>query len=97
MIRGAGALVIFFMLLLVIFAGVAVGTAYMAPARLFIPQERMLGVMRGGVVNETENSVLGDCGGSPPLAVPRNERVVQFADGSSLVIVVYNTPVLCTP
>ncbi len=97
MIRGAGALVILFLLLMVIFAGVVAGTAYMAPARLFIPQERVLGVLRGGVVNESENSVLGDCGGSPPLAVPRNERVVQFADGSSLVIVVYNTPVSCTP
>lgn len=93
--RGGAFLGMFFLLLIVGFALVLAGTAFVAPERLSIPQEQIIGLLRGGVVGANDNRVLGDCTGSPPQAVPRTERVVSFADGSALVIIIYDPPQPC--
>ncbi len=95
--RGGALLGVFFLLLILGFAAVLAGTAFLAPERLSIPQEQLMGVLRGGVVNTIDNQVLGDCTGDPPRAVPRTERVVQFADGSLITIVIYEPPQPCEP
>ncbi|NJK79743.1 MAG: hypothetical protein HC876_17715 [Chloroflexaceae bacterium] len=93
--KGGSALFLLLFMVLVFGAGVAAGTAFIAPAKLSIPQEQIIGLMRGGVRDQQEVQVVGDCSGDPPQSVPRTERAVVFADGTSMRVIIFGSPTAC--
>lgn len=65
------------------------------PVKLSIVQEQVLGFLHGGIVNEGEQVTIDGCvevqGRDGLWAVRRVNRIVKFADGSSLSVI-YSSP-----
>ncbi|NJL35278.1 MAG: hypothetical protein HC893_17270 [Chloroflexaceae bacterium] len=45
--------------------------------------------------DQQEVQVVGDCSGDPPQSVPRTERAVVFADGTSMRVIIFGSPTAC--
>lgn len=91
--RGGGSLIVVLFLLLLMLAGVAAGLAVLAPARLSVPQEQLIGLVRGRIVEQNEVTVVGNC--NAEQAVPRTERFVRFGDGTEMRVIITHPPISC--
>lgn len=93
--KGNGGLVFFLLIVLVASAALAV-VAFLAPARLAMPQEQVLGLVHGGIVGveeitNVECAPLAQSGGASQ-AITRTSRTVMFGDNTSLVTVFSSAP-----
>ncbi len=93
--RGAGGLVFLIIIVLVVIS--LGGTGFMAPVRLGLAQEFVLGVVHGGIVDVREDIYVDNCvrieGDERVLAVQRTRRTVFFGDGTTLETIFSGQPV----
>jgi hypothetical protein len=72
------------------------GIGFFAPAKLAIVQERMIGVLHGGVAGIEERTFVDACveaqGAEGPQAVTRTTRTTVFLDGTSLSVTFSSVP-----
>ncbi len=90
--RGAGLLII---LLIILGVGALGVTGTVAPSRLAVIQEQVLGLVHGGIVRVEEQPLVDNCvqieGQEGLRNINRVRRIVYFADGASLEII-YRSP-----
>jgi hypothetical protein len=86
---------ILIILVLLLGMGWLFGTGYIAPMRLSILQEQIVGLAHGGIVAADEEVLVDNCvpvGGREGLwNITRLRRIVFFADGSRLEFT-YSSP-----
>jgi hypothetical protein len=91
---GAGAVVLLIVLVSVSLA--FLGTGFFAPAKLAIIQERMIGMLHGGVATIEEHTFVDACiegqNAGSPQAVTRTVRTTIFLDGTSLSVTFSSVP-----
>jgi hypothetical protein len=93
--RGASGMAL---LLVVLFsAGVlALGFGFFAPSKLFLLQERAIGLLHGGVAGSEERTFIDACVSVPDAdgaqAVTRTVRTTSFGDGTSLSVTFSSPP-----
>jgi hypothetical protein len=72
------------------------GVGFLAPARLALAQEQVLGVLHGGIVDREERTFVDGCvrveGLDAPQAVTRTIRLSRFGDGTSLMVIFDSRP-----
>ena len=93
--KGNGGLVFLLLIVLVASAALAV-VAFLAPARLAMPHEQVLGLVHGGIVDVEELTNV-ECAspeqsGGVPQAITRTSRTVMFGDNTSLVTMFSSAP-----
>jgi hypothetical protein len=90
--RGPALLII---LIVLLGGGWLLGTGYIAPIRLSVLQEQIVGLTHGGIVGSDEEVLVDNCvqvGGREGLwNITRRHRIVFFADGSRLEFI-YSSP-----
>src|SRR5262245_37404063 len=86
--RSAGGAMSLLIVLLVATLAVS-GIGFFAPAKLAVLQERMIGLLHGGVAGSEERAFVDACvqvqGADGPQAVTRIVRTTIFRDGTSLM------------
>jgi len=91
---GAGAVVLLIILLSASLALLGVG--FFAPAKLAVIQERMIGMLHGGVARIEEHTFVDACieaqDTEGPQAVTRTIRTTVFRDGTSLTVAFSSIP-----
>jgi hypothetical protein len=82
-------------LIVLLGGGWLLGTGYMAPMRLSVLQEQVVGLAHGGVVGSDEEVLVDNCvpvrGREGLWNITRLRRIVFFADGSRLEFT-YSSP-----
>jgi hypothetical protein len=95
---GGGAAIILFLIFLAAGAIALAGLGIFTPASLAIPQERVLGLLHGGIADTVEQTLVDGCVKVPdadgPRAVTRTRRTISFRDGTSLEVVFSGAPAL---
>ncbi|MBX0326233.1 hypothetical protein K2Z83_00810 [Oscillochloris sp. ZM17-4] len=93
-----GAALILLLLFLTAGAVALAGLGIFSPASLAAPQERILGMIHGGVADTAEETYVDGCvqipGADGPRAVTRTRRTLTFRDGTSLEVVFSGAPAL---
>jgi len=93
-----GAAIVLLLIFLAAGAIVLAGLGIFAPTSLAAPQERILGLIHGGVADTTEETLVDACvtvsGASGPRAITRTRRTLSFRDGTSLEVVFSGVPAL---
>jgi hypothetical protein len=98
--RGAagGATIILLLLFLAVGAIALAGLGIFSPASLAAPQERILGLLHGGIADTVEETYVDGCVKIPdadgPRAITRTRRMISFRDGTSLEVVFSGAPAL---
>ena len=91
---GAGAVLLLIVLLSASMALLGIG--FFAPAKLAVVQERLIGVLHGGVAGIEERTFVDACveaqGAEGPQAVTRTTRTTAFLDGTSLSVTYSSIP-----
>lgn len=94
----SGAVIILLLFLLAAGAIALAGLGVFAPASLAAPQERILGLIHGGVANVAEETYVDACVQIPdadgPRAITRTRRTLTFGDGTTLEVVFSGAPAL---
>jgi hypothetical protein len=66
------------------------GVGFFAPAKLAVVQERIIGLLHGGIARSEEHTFVDACiegqGAEGPQAVTRTIRTAVFLDGTSLSV-----------
>jgi hypothetical protein len=93
--RGANGIAL--LLVLLLSAGViALGFSVFAPAKLALFQERVIGLLHGGVAGSEERTFIDACVSVPDAedtqAVTRTVRTTSFNDGTSLSVTFSSPP-----
>jgi hypothetical protein len=95
---GGGATIILFLIFLAVGAIALAGIGIFTPASLAAPQERILGLLHGGIDDTVEETYVDGCVQIPntdgPRAVTRTRRTISFRDGTSLEVVYSGAPAL---
>lgn len=95
-ISGGGFLFLLFLLLIGALA--LGGLAIFVPTRLALPQEQVLGLLHGGVVDTFEETYVDGCvqvdGQEGLRAVTRTRRYTTFRDGTTLEVVFSDRPAI---
>ncbi len=90
----AGAVLLLIVLLSASLALLGIG--FFAPAKLAVVQERVIGVLHGGVVGSEEHTFVDACieaqDAAGPQAVTRTIRTTVFLDGTSLSVTFSSIP-----
>ena len=81
---------------MIAFALAVAATGLFAPNSLALVQEQALGVLRGGIVAQDEQTFVDGCvrleGFETAQAITRTKRVVVYADGTTLEVVFSGRP-----
>lgn len=88
-----------FFLTIVLAGAIALGgVAIFMPARLALVQERLIGLVHGGIANVYEETYVDGCvsvdGADGPRAITRTRRITSFGDGTTLEVVFSGQPAL---
>ncbi|NTV65893.1 MAG: hypothetical protein HGA65_20480 [Oscillochloris sp.] len=93
-----GAAIILLLILLGAGAIALAGLGIFAPNSLAAPQERILGLVHGGVANTNDETFVDGCVDVPeaggPRAITRTRRTITFRDGTSLEVTFNGAPAL---
>lgn len=97
--RGLGGFGFMFFLTIVLAGALALGgVAIFLPARLALVQERLIGLVHGGIAGSYEETYVDGCvqldGVDGARAITRTRRVTSFSDGTSLEVVFSGQPAL---
>lgn len=97
--RGIGGIGFLFFLVIILAGGLSLaGIGIFAPARLAMPQERLLGLLHGGIADSYEESYVDGCviveGADGLRAVPRTRRITTFRDGTTIEVIFSDRPAL---
>ena len=92
--NGTGAVVL--LMVLFSFSLALVGIGFFAPAKLAMIQERMIGMLHGGVAMVEEHTFVDACieeqSAGGPQAVTRTVRTTVFLDGTSFSVTFSSIP-----
>lgn len=84
------------LIVLLLIGVLATGVTFFVPARIALLQERMIGLLHGGVAASEERTFVDACvmvpGADTPQAVTRTVRTTIFADGTSLSVTFNSSP-----
>lgn len=102
--RSNGGLIVLIVLLALV-AGALFIVGFLAPTRLVIPQEQLLGLLHGGVADVSEQvqveCVPLDQSGGVPQAITRSSRTITFRDNTTLIVTFNTSPasteLVCQP
>ena len=86
---------VFFMLLLALAVAAVFAIGFLAPNRLSAPQEQILGLLHGGIVDvqaQTAVECQRQADGGVPQAITRFTRTLTYADGTSLIVTFNSSP-----
>ncbi|NOK59610.1 MAG: hypothetical protein GFH27_549285n134 [Chloroflexi bacterium AL-W] len=85
-----------FVFIAILICGMLLGISFLAPSRLALVQEHMLGVLHGGIVDQQEDVYVDGCARisdvDGPQAVTRTTRTTVFGDGTILTVMFTSPP-----